>query len=78
MTILPREYNILNMRAKAAKTRITAFIEAERAKEFTAIMSRLSGKALLNMALPAELNYLSKLPSNSERGEALNRFAEFS
>jgi len=76
LTILPREYNILNMRAKAAKTRITAFIEAERAKEFTAIMSRLSGKALLNMALPAELNYLSKLPSNSERGEALNRFAE--
>jgi len=61
-----------------AKTRITAFIEEERAKEFTEIMSRIgiSGTALLNRALPTELNYLAKLPSNSERGEALNRFAE--
>jgi len=61
-----------------AQIRITAFIEEERAKKFAEIVSQIgvSGTALLNRALPSELNYLAKLPSNSERGEAFCRFAE--
>jgi hypothetical protein len=61
-----------------ATIRITAFIEEERARKFTALTSQIgvSGTALLNRALPAELNYLAEVPANSESGAALGRFID--
>jgi hypothetical protein len=58
------------------KTRITAFVADEVAKKFTELTRRIgiSGTALLNRALPAELNYLAELPGNSERAAAAWRF----
>jgi hypothetical protein len=58
------------------KTRITAFVANELAKKFTDLTRRIgiSGTALLNRTLPAELDYLANLPANSERAAAAQRF----
>ena len=57
------------------KTRITVFVADELAKKFTELMRRMgiSGTALLNRTLPAELDYLAKQPANSERAAAVWR-----
>jgi post-segregation antitoxin (ccd killing protein) len=59
------------------KTRITAFVEDELAREFTERARQLgiSGTALLNRGLPAELDYLAELPF-SERAAAVWRSYE--
>jgi len=59
--------------------RITAFIEETTAKRFAEATRRIgiSGTALLNRALPAELNYFADLPENSERGAAALRFVQW-
>lgn len=61
-----------------AKTRITAFVEDGLAKEFAELTRGIgiSGTALLNRELPAELKYLAELPANSERAAAACRFIE--
>jgi hypothetical protein len=58
------------------KTRITVFVADELAKKFTGTMRTLgiSGTAFLSRTLPAELDYLAKLPANSERAAAVWRF----
>lgn len=60
------------------KTRITVFVADELAKKFTELTSRIgvSGTALLNRALPAELDYLAELPENSERAAAVLRLID--
>jgi len=60
------------------KTRITVFVADELAKEFTERARQLgiSGTALLNRGLPAELRYLAELPGPSERAAAAWRLYE--
>ena len=66
------------MYVSITKTRITAFVADELAKKFAELTRRIgiSGTALLNRALPAELDYLAELPGNSEKAAAAWRFIE--
>ena len=55
--------------SKKDQTRITVFLDAELVRAFNQLTNHIgiSGTALLNQTLPRELDYLAKLPTNTEK-----------